>query len=90
MVREIRFPTLLWQGPEDLMVPFAHGRWLAAHLPDASTHLEEGERHLSIGIGTVDRMLDELANVTPGNPSASNPGFWAGSERSVVSCRRAA
>ena len=58
---EIVVPTFIWQGSEDLMVPFAHGRWLAAHVPGAVVHLENGEGHLSIGIGALDRMLDELA-----------------------------
>ena len=57
---EIRRPTMIWQGSEDLMVPFDHGRWLAAHLPGASVHLEEGEGHLSVAVGALDRMLDEL------------------------------
>jgi pimeloyl-ACP methyl ester carboxylesterase len=57
---EVRVPTALWQGSEDLMVPFAHGEWFAAHLPQATVHLERGEGHLSIGLGALDRMLDEL------------------------------
>jgi pimeloyl-ACP methyl ester carboxylesterase len=56
----VAVPTYLWQGSEDLMVPFAHGEWLAAHLPDATVHLESGEGHLSIGVGAMGRMLDEL------------------------------
>lgn len=57
---EISVPTMIWQGSADLMVPFAHGRWLASQLPGASAHLEEGEGHLSVGLGALDRMLDEL------------------------------
>ena len=57
---EIAVPTFLWQGSEDLMVPFAHGQWLAAHVPGAVVHLEQGEGHLSIGLGALERMLDEL------------------------------
>ena len=57
---EISVPTMIWQGSADLMVPFAHGRWLASQLPGASVHLEEGEGHLSVGLGALDRMLDEL------------------------------
>jgi pimeloyl-ACP methyl ester carboxylesterase len=57
---EISAPTAIWQGSADLMVPFSHGQWLAAHLPGAAAHLEPGEGHLSIGIGAIDRMLDEL------------------------------
>jgi pimeloyl-ACP methyl ester carboxylesterase len=57
---EMRPPTAIWQGSEDLMVPFAHGQWLAAHLPAARAHLQQGEGHVSIGIGALDRMLDEL------------------------------
>jgi pimeloyl-ACP methyl ester carboxylesterase len=58
---EIAVPTFIWQGSEDLMVPFAHGQWLARHLPAAVAHLEQGEGHLSIGVGALDRMLDELS-----------------------------
>ncbi|WP_375390345.1 alpha/beta fold hydrolase [uncultured Amnibacterium sp.] len=59
-LEEIRRPVLLWQGEEDLMVPFAHGQWLAAHVPGVTAHLMPGEGHLSIAVGAVDRMLDEL------------------------------
>jgi pimeloyl-ACP methyl ester carboxylesterase len=59
-VGDISVPVSIWQGSADLMVPFAHGQWLAARVPGASVHLEEGEGHLSIGIGAIDRMLDEL------------------------------
>jgi pimeloyl-ACP methyl ester carboxylesterase len=63
---EISVPTMIWQGSADLMVPFAHGQWLAARVPGASAHLEPGEGHLSVGLGALDRMLDELlAAATP-------------------------
>ncbi len=57
---EISVPVMIWQGSADLMVPFSHGQWLASQLPSASAHLEEGEGHLSVGLGAIDRMLDEL------------------------------
>ena len=53
-------PTFIWHGSADLMVPFAHGQWLAQHIPGATAHLEPAEGHLSIGVGALDRMLDEL------------------------------
>ena len=61
---EISVPTMIWQGSADLMVPFAHGEWLASQLPAASVHLEPGEGHLSLGLGALDRMLDELVGAT--------------------------
>ena len=57
---EITGPVSIWQGSEDLMVPFGHGQWLAARVPGASAHLEPGEGHLSIGLGALDPMMDEL------------------------------
>ncbi|HYB18375.1 MAG TPA: hypothetical protein VEF71_23330, partial [Streptosporangiaceae bacterium] len=65
-LQEVSVPTVIWQGSADLMVPFSHGQWLAAQLPGASAHLEEGEGHLSVGLGALDRMLDEL--VSAGGP----------------------
>jgi pimeloyl-ACP methyl ester carboxylesterase len=63
---EIDVPTSVWQGSEDLMVPFAHGRWLSTHVPGVSAHLEQGQGHLSIALGSLDRMLDELIEAGDG------------------------
>ena len=57
---EIAVPAFVWQGSDDLMVPFDHGRWLAAHIPGVVAHLERGEGHLSVSVGALGRMLDEL------------------------------
>jgi pimeloyl-ACP methyl ester carboxylesterase len=40
-------PVLLVQGRQDLMVPFAHGEWLAAHLPNVEPRLYEDEGHMT-------------------------------------------
>jgi pimeloyl-ACP methyl ester carboxylesterase len=57
---EISIPVMVWQGSADLMVPFSHGGWLAANVPGVTAHLEIGEGHLSVGVGAIERMLDEL------------------------------
>lgn len=56
----ITVPVSIWQGEADLMVPFAHGQWLAAHVPGASAHLLAGEGHLSIGVGAAEQTVAEL------------------------------
>jgi pimeloyl-ACP methyl ester carboxylesterase len=61
----ISVPTYLWQGSDDLMVPFTHGQWLAERIPGVTAHLEPGEGHLSISLGALDRMLDELVATSP-------------------------
>lgn len=59
---EVAVPTALWQGSEDLMVPFAHGQWLSSRVPGVAAHLEMGEGHLSVGLGALGAMLDELVD----------------------------
>lgn len=51
------------------MVPYAHGLWLAKHLPQDSVrkHLLEGQGHVSIFVDYVDTMIDEL--VEAGKPN---------------------
>ncbi len=41
-------PVLVLQGDQDLMVPFAHGRWLAGAVPSATVRLVPGEGHISL------------------------------------------
>ena len=50
-------PVAVWQGREDLMVPFAHGPALVDLIPTAQAHLLDGEGHLSIAAGKVDEQL---------------------------------
>lgn len=57
---DIRVPVGVWQGAQDLMVPFAHGQWLAAHLPGASVRLFDEHGHISL---TVDHVPDILADL---------------------------
>lgn len=56
----IRVPVHVWQGSADLMVPFAHGVWLASAVPGAVTHLLDGDGHLSIAVGQAEAIVDAL------------------------------
>jgi pimeloyl-ACP methyl ester carboxylesterase len=56
----IAVPVSVWQGSEDLMVPFAHGGWLVGAIPGARAHLLEGEGHLSVVVGRIGDILDDL------------------------------
>jgi pimeloyl-ACP methyl ester carboxylesterase len=53
-------PVFCWQGEEDLMVPAAHGHWLARRIPGVTAHLLPGEGHLSIGVGRAPEIVAEL------------------------------
>lgn len=59
-VADVGVPTYIWQGSADLMVPFHHAEWLAAHVPGATPHLLDGEGHFSVLVGRFGLMLDEL------------------------------
>jgi len=48
-LEDIVNPVSIWQGATDLMVPLAHGKWLASKIAHADVNLLEGHGHLSIG-----------------------------------------
>jgi pimeloyl-ACP methyl ester carboxylesterase len=58
-VRDITVPVAVWQGTADMMVPFAHAEWLAANIPGARAHLEEGQGHISL-LARMPVILDDL------------------------------
>lgn len=55
----IEVPVSVWQGGQDKMVPYAHGVWLAGHVPGARAHLYPGEGHISL-VMQMDRILGDL------------------------------
>ena len=60
---EIKVPAFVWQGGHDRMVPFAHGEWLAAHIPGARPRLFEEHGHLSLAVESIPRIIDEMLPV---------------------------
>ena len=58
----ITVPVSVWQGARDRMVPFAHGRWLAATIPGARAHLFDDEGHIS-HVAKIDEILADLRSL---------------------------
>ncbi len=58
-LQAVEVPVSVWQGGQDRMVPYAHGRWLAEHVAGARAHLYEDEGHISLG-QQVGRIMDDL------------------------------
>ena len=56
-------PVAIWQGDQDRMVPYAHGKWLADHITRGRAHLLPGEGHLTLTVTSMDRILDDLMDL---------------------------
>jgi len=55
-VQELRVPVEIRYGATDVLVPAAHGEWLAAHIPHTVVTIDDQGGHLS----TPDEHLDRL------------------------------
>jgi pimeloyl-ACP methyl ester carboxylesterase len=55
-VSEIRVPVHVRYGASDVLVPAAHGAWLAAHIPGARVTVDTASGHLT----TPDEQLERL------------------------------
>ncbi len=56
----IRVPVTVWQGEQDRMVPYAHGRWLAGRIPGVHARLLAEHGHLSLQADSIGMVFDEL------------------------------
>jgi len=54
-------PVTIWQGAQDLMVPLAHGDWLAKHVAGAKHEYRPEHGHLSLAIAAFDQIVEDLA-----------------------------
>ncbi len=57
---EIQVPVLLLQGVHDLMVPPAHGRWLAARIPVVEAEISDSEGHITLATERVPSVHEWL------------------------------
>ena len=62
---DVGVPVVVWQGGQDRMVPFAHGQWLATHVPGACPRLLTEEGHLSITVALFAEIVDDLVANRP-------------------------
>jgi len=61
-LKRVRVPVAIWQGAQDRMVPFDHGRWLAANVAGARSRLLDDEGHLSL-VKHIDRIIEDLVEL---------------------------
>jgi pimeloyl-ACP methyl ester carboxylesterase len=57
---DIEVPVLICHGEDDRVVPIAHSRWLAAHIPGAELRPYPAEGHVSVLDPAADPALDWL------------------------------
>lgn len=61
-VQEIQVPVQVRYGATDVLVPAAHGKWLARHVPNATVIVDHEAGHLS----TPDEHLERLRSLIAG------------------------
>ncbi len=59
-VADITVPTAIWAGGQDAMVPYAHGKWLAANVPGAVAHLLDDAGHLTLVVKLEEVLVEVL------------------------------
>ncbi|WP_027344716.1 alpha/beta fold hydrolase [Hamadaea tsunoensis] len=57
---DIKVPVAVWQGDLDLMVPYAHGRWLTEHIPGVRARLRPGHGHISLSLDAFAEVVADL------------------------------
>ena len=74
----IACPVQVWQGEQDLMVPAAHGEWLARHVPGVDARISAEDGHLTLTelhLGEVHAwLLARLQGASRAQPAETSRG----------------
>jgi len=65
-LENINKPVFLWQGDQDLMVPHAHGEWLAKHISTAKLTFVPGHGHLSLLVEYRNEIVAQAQQILNG------------------------
>ena len=55
--RDVKVPAVIWQAELDKNVPIQHGKWLAAHVPNARLEIGEGESHMGLFVNYEEEIM---------------------------------
>lgn len=60
---KIAKPVHLWQGDDDLMVPYSHSKWLEKHIPTSKLRFIPGQGHISLGINYQEEIIEQALDL---------------------------
>ena len=69
-VDRISIPVLVWYGATDVLVPPAHGEWLAAHVPDCVVKIDDEAGHM--GTDPATEIAANMRWLSEGVPPAGS------------------
>ena len=55
--RDVKVPSVIWQGGLDKNVPVQHGKWLAVNMPNARLELRADESHIGIFVNYEEEIM---------------------------------
>jgi pimeloyl-ACP methyl ester carboxylesterase len=55
--RDVKVPTVIWQGGLDKNVPVQHGRWLAENMPNTRLEIRADESHLGLFVNYEEEIM---------------------------------
>ena len=61
-IGSVRVPVKVWHGRQDRFSPFQHGEWLADHIPDAESALDDSDGHLTLVTKRIGDVHDWLVD----------------------------
>ena len=61
--RNVKVPTVIWQGGLDKNVPIQHGKWLAANMPSARLELREDESHVGLFVNYEKEIMQSAIDL---------------------------